>query len=112
MARRKIETAEPEFPHPRRVTTLLGQEAALGIAARAIRSGRPPQAWLISGPPGVGKATMAYRIARYLLAHGAKDSGAEDLSVPPSDPASLQVAAGSHPGLLLLQRGFNPDTGK
>jgi DNA polymerase III subunit delta' len=112
MAKRKIEAAEPEFPHPRRVTTLLGQEAALGIAARAIRSARPPQAWLISGPPGVGKATMAYRIARYLLAYGAKDSGAEDLSVPPSDPASLQVAAGSHPGLLLLQRGINPDTGK
>ena len=112
MARRKIEAAEPEFAHPRRATALLGQEAALAIAARAIRSGRPPQAWLISGPPGVGKATMAYRIARYLLTHGAKDSGPEDLSVPANDPNSLQVAAGAHPGLLLLQRGLNPETGK
>ena len=42
-----------------------------GRAARAIRSGRPPSAWLITGPPGIGKATLAYRIARYLLAHGA-----------------------------------------
>jgi DNA polymerase-3 subunit delta' len=91
---------------------LLGQETALAIAARAIRGKRPPQAWLISGPPGVGKATMAYRIARYLLAFGANDSGPADLGVPASDPASLQVAAASHPGLLLLERGINPDTGK
>jgi DNA polymerase-3 subunit delta' len=60
----------------------------------------------------VGKATLAYRIARYLLAHGAKDGGAADLSVAAGDPASLQVAAGSHPGLLLLQRGAHPETGK
>ena len=76
-------------------TALLGQDAALANAARAIRSGKPPQGWLISGPPGVGKATMAYRIARYLLAHGATDSGAADLAVPANDPAALQVAAGS-----------------
>jgi DNA polymerase-3 subunit delta' len=112
MARRRSEPAEPEFPHPRRTSLLLGQDAALAIAARAIRGGRPPQAWLISGPPGVGKATLAYRIARYLLAYGAKAGGAEDLSVPANDPASLQVAAGSHPGLLLMQRGLNPETGK
>ena len=112
MAKRKIEAVESEFPHPRRSAALLGQEAALGIAARAIRSQRPPQAWLISGPPGVGKATMAYRIARYLLAYGATDSGAADLSVPANDPAALQVAAGAHPGLLLLQRGPHPETGK
>jgi DNA polymerase III subunit delta' len=112
MAKRKTELADSEFPHPRRNGALVGQDAALRIAARAIRGARPPQAWLICGPPRVGKATLAYRIARYLLAHGAGDGGAEDLSVPANDPASLQVAAGSHPGLLLLQRGINPDTGK
>jgi DNA polymerase-3 subunit delta' len=91
---------------------LIGQGTVLARAARALRGGRPPQAWLISGPPGIGKATLAYRIARYLLAYGARDTGAEDLSVPANDPASLQVAAGSHPGLLVLKRGLNPDTGK
>ncbi|HWY61444.1 MAG TPA: DNA polymerase III subunit delta' [Rhizomicrobium sp.] len=112
MAKRKNEPAESEFPHPRRSLALVGQDAALGIAARAIRGARPPQAWLICGPPGVGKATLAYRIARYLLAHGAQNCGAADLSVPASDPASLQVAAGAHPGLLLLQRSVHPETGK
>src|SRR5579872_3417845 len=82
------------FPHPRETTALIGQDAALARTARAIRSGRPPQAWLITGPPGVGKATLAYRITRYLLAHGASDRGGADLSVPANDPAALQVAAG------------------
>lgn len=104
------------FAHPRETTSLIGQDAALARAARAIESGRPPQAWLISGPPGIGKATLAYRIARYLLAHGApgnnKGGGSADLAVPANDPAAVQVAAGSHPGLLVLRRSENPQTGK
>jgi len=100
------------FPHPRETLDMVGQDVALGRAARAIRSGKPPQGWLISGPPGIGKATLAYRIARYLLAYGARDAGAEDLSVPGTDAASIQVAAGSHPGLLVLKRVINEKTGK
>jgi DNA polymerase-3 subunit delta' len=100
------------FPHPRETTRLIGQDVALSRAARAIRGGKPPQGWLISGPPGIGKATLAYRIARYLLAYGAHDTGVEDLSVPPSDPNAIQVTAGSHPGLLVLKRGINEKTGK
>ncbi len=117
MAKRPSRTAatpvpDSEFAHPRQTLSLMGQDLALGRASRALRGGRPPQGWLISGPPGVGKATMAWRIARYLLAHGAKDSGPADLSVPANDPVTMQVAAGSHPGLLLLQRGVNEKTGK
>ncbi|HEY0283396.1 MAG TPA: DNA polymerase III subunit delta' [Rhizomicrobium sp.] len=98
--------------HPRRTARLIGQDFALAIVSRALRSGRPPQAWLICGPPGVGKATLAYRIARYLLAYGASGRGPADLSVPTNDPAFVQVAAGSHPGLLVLKRSTDPDTGK
>src|ERR1700679_3837642 len=108
-----IETDRVEgFAHRREPTGLAGQDVALARAARAIRGGRPPQAWLISGPPGIGKATFAYRIARYLLAYGATDEGAADLSVPANTQAAIQVAVGSHPGLLVLKRGVNPDTGK
>ncbi|MDE2112337.1 MAG: DNA polymerase III subunit delta' [Alphaproteobacteria bacterium] len=98
--------------HPRQTTRLIGQNSAAAIVARALRSRRPPQAWLICGPPGVGKATLAYRIARYLLAYGAGDKGPADLSVPANDPAAVQTAAGSHPGLLVLKRGADPNTGK
>ena len=117
MARlRKTETPETDrlegHPHPRETFHLVGQGEALGRAARAIRKGTPPQAWLITGPPGIGKATLAYRIARYLLRYGAGDSGPADLAVSANDPSSMQVAAGAHPGLLLLKRGLNPNTGK
>jgi DNA polymerase-3 subunit delta' len=113
MARKKQEIApEIEAHDPRRTLSLVGHQAALATAARAIRTGRAPQGWLISGPPGAGKATFAFRIARYLLAFGATDRGPEDLSVPANDPASVQVSAGGHPGLLVLQRGINPNTGK
>lgn len=100
------------FEHPRETTALLGQDDALRRAARALRAGRPPSAWLITGAPGVGKATLAYRIARYLLAYGATDAGPEDLSVPIDHAAARQVMAQSHPGLLVLKRAMNPKTGK
>ena len=99
-------------PHPRETVRLTGHDAALSVVSRALRGQRPPQAWMICGPPGVGKATLAYRIARYLLAYGATDRGPADLGVPPRDAASVQVAAGSHPGLLVLKRGINPETGR
>src|ERR1043166_2873233 len=109
----QIETDRLEgFAHPRQAMTLIGQDAVLARAARAIRGGRTPQAWLITGPPGIGKATLAYRIARYLLRYGATDSGPEDLSVAANDPVSLQVGASAHPGLLVLKRGPHPDTGR
>jgi DNA polymerase-3 subunit delta' len=116
MAKRKTPIAPVEhesgIPDPRETSALIGQGAALANAARAIRSGKPPQGWLIVGPEGVGKATFAYRIARYLLRYGATDAGPEDLSLPTNDPVFQQIAAGGHPGLLLLKRGINPDTGK
>src|ERR1700754_1317047 len=112
---RTIEVADTDrvegFAHPREVHRLVGQDLALARAARAIRGGRPPQAWLIAGPPGIGKATLAYRIARYMLVFGATARGPEDLSVPDRDGAALLVAAASHPGLMVLKRGLN-DQGK
>ena len=100
------------FPHPREAELLLGQDAALGLASAALRNGRPPHAWLITGPPGIGKATLAYRMARYLLRHGATAEGPADLSVPKDDSVARQVEARAHPGLLVLKRGLNPKTGK
>ncbi|MGH6890479.1 MAG: DNA polymerase III subunit delta' [Rhizomicrobium sp.] len=98
--------------HPRETFSLVGQDEALARAARAVRSGRPPQGWLIAGPPGIGKATLAYRVARYLLAFGATDRGPADLSVPANDPVVPLVRAGAHPGLLALRRGLSPKTGE
>jgi DNA polymerase-3 subunit delta' len=113
---RESEAEEPDrIPgqaHPRETYELFGQDSALMRAARAIRLARPPQAWLIAGPPGIGKASLAYRIARYLLRYGATPAGPADLSVPPSDPVSRQIEIQAHPGLLVLKRARNEKTGK
>jgi len=57
----------PGAPHPRKTTTLFGQALAEAAFLEAFTSHRLHHAWLITGPRGVGKATLAWRIARFLL---------------------------------------------
>ncbi|MGH6622308.1 MAG: DNA polymerase III subunit delta', partial [Alphaproteobacteria bacterium] len=60
---------EEEDPFaPRRNLNLVGQEAAERTVLDAWNAGSMPHAWLNTGPRGVGKATFAYRIARFALA--------------------------------------------
>ena len=78
-ARKAQDVEEPDRvegqPHPREVYDLIGQDEALARAARIIRSGRPPHGLMLAGPAGIGKATLAYRIARYVLKFGASGEG-------------------------------------
>src|SRR5665213_2982155 len=104
---------EPQFAavHPRETTRLSGHREAERALLNAYRSGRIPHAWLIGGAQGIGKATLAYRMARFVLAHrnplAADVQSAETLAVDPSHPVARQVAAGAHGGLLVLERTLN-----
>src|ERR1700759_4880948 len=97
--------------HPRETSVLFGHREAETALLTAYRSGRIPHAWLIGGPQGIGKATLAYRMARFVLAHGqplaAAVQTAEDLAIDPDHAVARQVAAGSHGGLLTLERTAN-----
>ena len=64
----KAET--PSFLIPRETADLFGHRDAEAALLNAYRSGRIPHAWLIGGAQGIGKATLAYRMARFVLAHG------------------------------------------
>lgn len=83
---------------PRAQTLLFGHEAAAAALARALRAPRPPHAWLIQGPRGVGKATLAWRFVRSLLA----GTDRADLALDPEHPVFRQVTGGQHPDLYLL----------
>jgi DNA polymerase-3 subunit delta' len=101
-----------EAPHPRETTSLHGHAAAEQAFLDAYR-GRMPHAWLIGGPRGIGKATLAYRMARFVFAHpDPTDAGkAGSLALPAGHPAVRRVAAQGHPDLLVLERTVG-DTGK
>jgi DNA polymerase-3 subunit delta' len=104
---------EPQIaaPHPRQTTALFGHREAEAALLNAYRSGRIPHAWLIGGASGIGKATLAYRMARFVLAHrdplGSEVQRAETLFVDPQHPVARHVAAGAHGGLLTLERTLN-----
>lgn len=94
-------------PEPRANPILRGHEAAEAMLAGAIRSGRLHHAWLITGPEGVGKATLAYRFARRLLSPRPPDG---TLELDPTDPVFRRIAAGAHADLRTVERSTNPQT--
>src|SRR4051812_12253640 len=110
MSARQPETSSA-IPHPRQTMSLFGHREAELALLNAYRSGRIPHAWLIGGAQGIGKATLAYRMARFVLAHrdplAPEVQRAETLELDPSHPVARHVAAGAHGGLLTLERTLN-----
>jgi DNA polymerase-3 subunit delta' len=124
----------PENPitPPEAATQLIGHGEAEATFLKAFASGRMPHAWLVSGPKGIGKATLAFRMARFLLAQGmaapadegggmglfgdepaaAPDNTPFDLNIGPDHPIFGRVRELSHSDLRVLRRGINEKTGK
>ncbi len=107
--------------HPRHSARLCGHEAAEATLRESLAQDRLHHAWLLTGPRGVGKATLAYRFARFLLAHGEGEPAAAlfDDDAPsaarfemaPDHPVFQRVAAGSEGNLFVLERGLDPRRG-
>lgn len=98
-----IESEALTAPLPRTNPELLGHEGAERRLLEAWHSGRLPHAWLVSGPRGVGKATLAYRFARFVLAGGTADEAASGLFLPREHPVFQRTAAGTHADLLTIE---------
>lgn len=100
-------------PHPRDAARLIGQDPAEAAFLDAYRSDRLHHGWLITGPRGVGKATLAWRIARFLLATPKDDGGMfaapapTDLDISPDHPVARRLQVLSEPGLFLLRRPWD-----
>jgi DNA polymerase-3 subunit delta' len=99
------------FPHPRETRALFGHGAAEADLAQAFAGGRMHHGWLLAGREGIGKATLAYRLARHALARAdERDPLGASLEVAAESTAARQVTALSHPGLLVLRRPYDTRT--
>ncbi|MBC9248188.1 DNA polymerase III subunit delta' [Paracoccus sp. 11-3] len=98
----------PGAPHPRHTARVIGQDHAISEFVDAARGGRLHHAWMLTGPRGVGKATLAWAIARWMLSGGNSD----DLSVPSEAPEVRRIAALSEPQLQLIRRPWDDKAGR
>ncbi len=100
-------------PHPRETRRLFGQSAAEADYLATEAAGRTHHGWLLTGPRGIGKATLAWRIARHLLAGPAEPAGgffepaAPSLDIDPDHPVARRMRALSEPRLYLLRRAWD-----
>jgi len=119
-----VDIPEPDaldgVPHPRFTAAIFGQSRAETAFLDAFNSGRLHHGWLITGPRGIGKATLAWRIARFLLAQPA-DGGLFAAALPqpvasldtPGDTAlAHRISALSEPRLMLCRRAWDGDKGR
>lgn len=108
-------------PHPRETARLIGQAPAEADFLEAFNAGRLHHAWLLTGPRGVGKSTLAWRIARFLLATPVQDGGGlfddappayDTLDIAPDHAVARRILARSEPGMFSITRSINDKTGK
>jgi DNA polymerase-3 subunit delta' len=108
--------ADREVLLPRETAVLFGHDEAERALLDAYKSGRIPHAWMMGGPPGIGKATLAYRFARFVLAHPDPKSPAvqqaTSLAVAADQPVARRLAAQAQTDFFVLERIINDQTGK
>jgi DNA polymerase-3 subunit delta' len=100
-----------DWPPPWRNDRLVGHDAAERTMLAAHRSGRLHHAWLITGPRGIGKATLGWRFARFLLAGGQGGlfgATSDSLDVATDAPGRALIDARTHPDLFHLRRTLDP----
>ena len=103
-----------ERPHPREMLHCFGHQRPQRALLDAFSSGSMHHAWIFTGAEGIGKATQAYRFARYVMAENARAAGAEpdDIMSDPSLATNRQIAAMSNPGIFTVRRIWNEKTKK
>jgi DNA polymerase-3 subunit delta' len=96
--------------HPRETPMLFGHGASEVDFLSALNSGRLHHAWMITGPKGVGKATLAWRIARFLLSLGGdipETHNQTNMNVDMNGPVSRRVMSLAEPRLFLCRRPYD-----
>lgn len=113
--------AENLFTHPRAMNFISGHDETEKLLLDLYNSGRMPHALVFTGPQGIGKATMAYRFARFLLKNGIRDPNqssmfgdepaATSLDVPTDNPVFRRLASGGHADFFNTEKKFDEEKG-
>ena len=110
MARQASED-ENDKAHPRATAVLFGHAQAEAALLAAYRSARMPHGFLLAGPKGIGKATLAYRMARFVFAHPDPSDravqSATSLEIDAENPVARRIVAQAQPDLLVIERTAN-----
>ena len=85
---------------------LLGHSQAEKLFLDTFKNNTLHHAWLITGDKGIGKATFAYKIARFLLSLDDEQNGSAQWDVLPSSAVFKQISNGSHPNFLAVERDY------
>ena len=107
------------LPHPNNTEQVFGHDAPNAQVLEAINMGRVHHAWMLAGPKGIGKATLAYKIARFLLVQDPPSESlfgtqppVTSLAVSLDHPVAIRIRAKSEPGFYVLRRPIDEKTGK
>jgi DNA polymerase III subunit delta' len=100
--------AEGGEPTPRANPALIGHETVERELRRLFEASRLPHAILLAGPRGIGKATLAFRLARFILARRISPIGETGLAIDPDSGVFRRVAAAGHADLLTIERDWDP----
>jgi len=97
---------------PKNNTFLLGQQKAEQILLDAWKNNSLHNSWLLCGIEGIGKATLAYRFAKFLLAaDNSKKDSYTSLELSENNPVYKLVVNNAHPDLKIIERDYT-DTDK
>jgi len=97
---------------PRSNQELYGHEDIESKILNDFNQGRLPHAIALCGASGIGKATLAYRIAKFLLSRKSDDNKADSLFVPNSNPSVKRVLSKGHADLMVIEREYDEKKGR
>ncbi|MDG1996989.1 MAG: hypothetical protein P8J14_10880, partial [Emcibacteraceae bacterium] len=110
---------------PKNTENLVGHEYAEQLFLDAFNAEKIHHAWMVTGPRGIGKATLAYKMARFLLNNPPTDDqgpglfgetlekvALTSLNTDSDTTANHLITAGSNADLMVIERTEDPKTGK
>ena len=92
---------------PRDNTFLIGHEEAEKLFLQCWKNNSLHNSWLISGIEGIGKATLAYRLARFILhADDSRRDAYDKLDVAPDTQTFRLISNNAHPDFKIIERDY------